>query len=287
MIALALFFLPIPGASLPTFDGHPPFDESEGMRSLFGHYEANSGSAKFTVPDNSAFDLNGSGFKAGDELVVRPFWKSTYEVDGVPKTVLLTYAVPFDPDWKPIVAGDQPFSCHACAPLIGAAVFTWSDMKWKIETSQSFVIRDGAGGLPPSAVRLIKIGPHRTGVELINVYEGQGTTTTSKQIIALSDSSISRALNLLVGEDNQGGCDLHQPSMSPAVTVTGKPSPSDREQTQITTTSTPCSAALTMTMTTTPREAFTMYLASRYFASRKEVTPGFPGAVQSPQQSKR
>jgi len=76
MIALALFFLPIPGASLPTFDGHPPFDESEGMRSLFGHYEANSGSAKFTVPDNSAFDLNGSGFKAGDELVVRPFWKS-------------------------------------------------------------------------------------------------------------------------------------------------------------------------------------------------------------------
>ena len=216
MIALALFFLPIPGASLPTFDGHPPFDESEGMRSLFGHYEANSGSAKFTVPDNSAFDLNGSGFKAGDELVVRPFWKSTYEVDGVPKTELLTYAVPFDPDWKPIVAGDQPFSCHACAPLIGAAVFTWSDMKWKIETSQSFVIRDGAGGLPPSAVRLIKIGPHRTGVELINVYEGQGTTTTSKQIIALSDSAISRALNLLVGEDNQGGCDLHQPSDEPS-----------------------------------------------------------------------
>ena len=99
------------------------------------------------MPDNSAFDLNGSGFKAGDELVVRPFWKSTYEVDGVPKTVLLTYAVPFDPDWKPIVAGDQPFSCHACAPLIGAAVFTWSDMKWEDRNLPKFCDQRWCRGL--------------------------------------------------------------------------------------------------------------------------------------------
>jgi hypothetical protein len=216
MIAVASFLHPTPALSLPTEDGHPLFDESEGMRTLFGNYEPKSGTARSTVPDDRTFDLNGSGFKAGDELVVRPFWRSAYKAGGVQKTVLLTYAVPFDPDWKPIVAGDQPFSCHACAPLIGMAIFAWSNMKWSLEASQSLVTRAGGWGLPPSVVRLVKIGRDRTGVELTPVDEGQGITTTSKQIVALPGSTISKVLNLLVAEDDHGGCDPRQPSDEPS-----------------------------------------------------------------------
>jgi hypothetical protein len=216
VIALASLLHPTPALSTPTDDGHAPFDESEGMRTLFGNYEPRSGTARSTVPNDRTFDLNGSGFEAGDELVVRPFWRSAYKAGGVQKMVLLTYAVPFDPDWKPIVAGHQPFDCHACAPLIGVAIFAWSNMKWSLEASRSLVTRAGSLGLPPSAVRLVKIGRDRTGVELTDVYEGQGTTTTSKQIVALPGSRVSKVLNLLVAEDDHGGCDSRQPSDEPS-----------------------------------------------------------------------
>jgi hypothetical protein len=192
------------------------FNKESAMQALYGHYGEHPTSANTSVPENNQVDLTGSQFKPGDPLVVRPFWSGTYEDGGSRKAVLLTYAVPFDPNWKPSFPLDKPFSCHACSPLIGVAVFKWSGREWQPEGSRTIVSRGGSWGLPPSPVRLIRIGPHRMAVDIEDDYEGGGITTTNVIIIPLYGSAISNALNIETGEDNSGGCEPHQPADEPA-----------------------------------------------------------------------
>ncbi len=184
------------------------------MKSLFASWDQESGSAKSVVPNDHAADLSGSQFKSGDPLVVRPFWSHVYWSEGKLRAVLLTYAVPFDPSWTPAVPGGEPFSCHACTPLLGVTVFLWSGGEWKAEASRQTVSRIGAWGRPPSPVQLIKIGPKTMAVRINDDYEGGGTTTRNIQIIPL-DGGISTALHITLGEDNSGGCEPHQPSDEP------------------------------------------------------------------------
>ena len=192
------------------------FDEAAAMRALYGQYEKNSTTANSSVPDDHRVDLTGSELKPSDPLVVRPFWSGTYEDGGVQRAVLLTYAVPFEPHWEPIVPGDKPFSCHACTPLIGIAVFKWSAKGWVPEVSRVAVSRGGGWGLPPSPARLIKIGTHHMAIEIDEEYDGGGDTTISEEIIPLHGSSISKVLRIETGEDNAGGCERHQPADEPA-----------------------------------------------------------------------
>jgi hypothetical protein len=184
------------------------------MKTLFTSWDEESGSAKSVVPNDHAADLTGSQFQSGDPLVVRPFWSHVYWSDGELRAVLLTYAVPFDSNWTPTVSGDEPFSCHACTPLLGVAVFLWSGGEWKAEASRQALSRIGAWGRPPSPVQLIKIGPNTMAARINDDYEGGGTTTRSIQIIPL-DGGISTALRITLGEDNSGGCEPHQPSDEP------------------------------------------------------------------------
>ncbi len=193
-----------------------PFDEAKAMRDLYGHFGQDLSTSNSAVSNDHQADLTGSQFKPGDPLVVRPFWSKTYE-DGTTRTaVLLTYAVPFEPNWTPSVPNDKPFSCHACTPLIDVALFTWSGRGWEREASQIAVTRAGAWGLPPSPVRLMKVGPHRMAVEIDEDYEGGGDTTTNKEIIPFHGPIISKALHIETGEDNAGGCERHQPADEPA-----------------------------------------------------------------------
>jgi hypothetical protein len=193
----------------------PSFDERDAMRTLFGTYDEKTNSANATLPNDHLADLTGSQFQPGDKLIVQPFWHRIYRTDGTAKAVLLTDSVPNDPSWTPIVSGDQPFSCHACTPLIGVTVFTWSEGKWKPALSRLAVTRGGAWGHPPSPIRLLKVGPDRMAVEIEDDYEGGGTTTTNLLIIPLEDR-ISSVLLIRTGEDDSGGCERRQPADEPA-----------------------------------------------------------------------
>jgi len=194
--------------------GALPFDERSAMKTLFASWDEASDSARSAVPNDHAADLSDREFKPGDPLVVRPFWSHIYWTEGKRTAVILTYAVPFDPTWIPIVPGEEPFSCHACTPLLGVAVFLWSGSEWKAEASRLAVSRVGAWGRPPSPIQLMKIGRNRMAVRINDDYEGGGTTTRVIQIISL-DGGISNALRITLGEDNSGGCERHQPSDEP------------------------------------------------------------------------
>lgn len=203
---------PLQANKSPKLDSVGRFDEDSAIRTLYGHAEPYLVAANAAVPSDNSVDLGGSEFKAGDPLVVRPFWSTVYEDRGTKQAVLLTYAVPFKPDWKPITQSDEPFSCHACAPLLGVAIFQRLDGRWTPKASRVTILRVGAWGQPPSSIRLIQIGPHRKGIAITDTYSGGGSTTTSKVLIAFDESTISSALQILLGEDNAGACERHRPS---------------------------------------------------------------------------
>lgn len=137
------------------------------------------------MPSDS--ELSATGFQAGAEITVKPFFSQAALDAGSEKVFFLTYAVP---QGKPDDV--ETFGCHACAPLIGATLFSRKDGKWIVESSNPSVMLYGQFGEPPEA-KMIKIGPNRTGVELNLTYGGQGEFTTTAAILVPWHAGFTKA----------------------------------------------------------------------------------------------
>jgi hypothetical protein len=176
------------------------------MSLLFGNYDSTRQLATYDVPQTTDVDLRGSSFERGDDIEVRPFGILSVQESGVPKIILLTYAVPLADDFEPVVPGDESFSCHACAPLIGAAVFVKSETGWKVESSRAAVMRGGGWGQPPGPIRAVHIGPQRVGIEITDTHTGQGETTSFKSVLVPWNGKVNEALARVVSADDKGDC---------------------------------------------------------------------------------
>lgn len=179
------------------------FDLSAAMRLLFGNFDAKTNSSSSTVPETAMLDLSDSFFEAGDDITVRPFWVSEASEDGQRKIVLLTYAIP---TVDPAQAQAPPFDCHACAPLVGAAVFVASGSAWKVESKDIAVAFMGGFGRPPAEAKIVNIGPRRVGIEIDDSYAGQGVTVESKHLFVPWHDKVKDALSRVVSNDNEGTC---------------------------------------------------------------------------------
>lgn len=182
------------------------FDVSAAMSELFGNFDSSKQLAIYDVPQSTTLDLRGSSFERGDEIEVRPFWVSSTQEGNTRKVVLLTYAVPLTKDHSPAFQEDEPFSCHACAPLVGAAVFVESASGWKVESSRAVVTRSGGWGRPPESIRIVDVGPRRIGIEITDTDTGQGETTSSKTLLVPWEGKINEALVRVVADDDKGMC---------------------------------------------------------------------------------
>jgi hypothetical protein len=188
------------GASLA-----PEAEVSPWMRAVFGNYDTKSQTSRAAVPGDNP-DLKGSGFSPGDPLVVHPLWSSQYGDPALHQWVLLTYAVPFDPNWKPLVPEDQPFSCHACSPLIGMYLLTATGGQWHADASSVNVTRAGGWGEPPSGIREISVGLHHAGIEIPDAWQGGGETSKAIQNLTFWQNKPSLSILASTGDDNLGNC---------------------------------------------------------------------------------
>lgn len=182
------------------------FDVSSAMSTLFGNYDAGKQLSYYDVPKSAVIDLHGSSFERGDDIEVRPFWIASTKEGDTRRVILLTYAVPSTKDYAPAFEGDEPFSCHACAPLIGAAVLVESEPGWKVESSRTAVTQSGGWGRPPDSVRIVHVGPRRIGIEITDTDTGQGQTTSSKTLLVPWEGKINEALVRVVRDDDKGMC---------------------------------------------------------------------------------
>jgi hypothetical protein len=185
------------------------FDLGSAMSTLFDNFDPKTESSQSSIPQNTVFDLKGSGFKIGDEIVVQPLWASTVVENGKHKVVFLTYSVPKS-RYGHGATDLNNFECHACAPLIGAAIFVRIGDRWQVESSRAVVSRGGGWGDPPSDFRIIAIGPHRIGIEISDGDTGGGETTTVKTIVVPWKGKVNEALRYETTNDNKGDCGIEK-----------------------------------------------------------------------------
>jgi hypothetical protein len=183
---------PVAGIAAPA-----GFSIRAAMVTLFGNFNSKSGASEYDIPQTTTYDLNGSGLKIGDEIVVRPLRVLEAWEDGTHKMILLTYSRPKD---------GGSFDCHACAPLIGVAVFVRNGPQWKVESSRAVVTRGGSFGIPTKVFRVVQLGPRRIGIEMTDSYMGGGETEDSMAILVAWGGKVNEALGSFTHDDNKGDC---------------------------------------------------------------------------------
>lgn len=182
------------------------FDLPTAMRALFGNYDPATGSSTYDVPQSNQIDL--ASFHRGDKIAVRPFWIGITSENGTRKVVLLFYSVPLE-EFQSAPAGQRRFDCHACVPLVGAAVFLHTGGQWAVESSRTAVSRAGGWGQPPGRVRIINIGPRHIGIEMIDSDSSQGQTTETVRLLIPWREKINEALSRTIADDDKGICGDH------------------------------------------------------------------------------
>lgn len=172
---------------------HPdsPLSVPDAMRMLYGNYDAQTRSSTTAVGGTNNSKSDNAGMQ---QLIVRPVFHADINEAGANKFAVLTYAVP-----------RTGFGCHACAPTIGMAVFSNTAQNWSIEASNKAVTKAGGWGQPPTDIQLVEIGTNRHAVQIRDVGEGQGETTTVLLLIPWK-GTVNLGLERIIADDDKGGC---------------------------------------------------------------------------------
>jgi hypothetical protein len=175
-------------------DNGKDFGVAAAMKMFYGNYDLKKqASVAWLSREKSSLP------EAGDEkMIVREAFTASRRVGQTEKFVLLTAAVPSE---------DEEFYCHACAPVIGMAVFSKNGDKWTMVASNKTVTFAGGFGKVPADIQLLQIGPERYAVKIVDVGTGQGETTTVMQLLVPWRDTVNLALERIIADDNKGGCD--------------------------------------------------------------------------------
>ncbi len=113
------------------------FDGRIVLQTEYGNYDRSSHTALWeglAVPNRREL----SGFRTFSRGVVEIRFDATYRQLGVNKHIVITSTKP---------AG-QDYGCHACCPLLGAAVFSKLDGKWSMESEEKSGLGRGLWDAP-------------------------------------------------------------------------------------------------------------------------------------------
>jgi len=102
---------------------------------------------------------------------------------------------------------NKDYSCHACAPQIGAAIFIHDGIDWQLTKINADIITSGAHGSAP-VCKFINIGPDRYAVLFEPVFTMSGEYSASIFIIGERANTIDLLLDLDYRTDfnNSGQC---------------------------------------------------------------------------------
>jgi len=161
------------------------------MTMFYGNFDSATRASSVSLPG----ELTGDSGRA--LMAAKPLYRAFAE-EG--EFFLVTYAVPVR-DGKP-----DSFSCHACAPILGVAVFTRKPTGWILTQSNRTVTNAGVYGKPPSKVKLIRIGPNHHAVQVEDTDDGGQRTTVLLVLVPWHDT-VTLALERIMADDDKGMCD--------------------------------------------------------------------------------
>jgi serine/threonine protein kinase len=171
------------------------FSIPQAMELIFGNYNRDRKASRFqtlAVPKEERF----AQFSQTASGVATVALMQSFREQGRDKYLVVTKTMP----------DGEAHSCHACAPLIGAAIFVRQGSTWEIEILEKYLTVIGAYGEPPT-IRLRKIGPDKHGISFAGGDAGMGYTSQYLMIAAPVEKKIKIIFDEPVGGDNEGACD--------------------------------------------------------------------------------
>lgn len=185
-------------ADVPTrkyFSGD--FNIGKALELIYGSYDYQKKYAKWklTADDlrKSHLDTQGSGITPGTVYTNANFFQS-FTQSGVQRYFLITDTVP------------ARYDCHACAPMIGGAVFSQVGNNWQVEAENKIISTMGSFGSAPKG-KLMKIGADRHGAMFEAGGMGQGISNEVAVLIADVGETLREVLIVdEFGGDNGGAC---------------------------------------------------------------------------------
>jgi hypothetical protein len=169
------------------------FGVEQAMKIFYGNYDRDRKVSAASLPrEKSSFPSAGE-----EQMTIRSLFSASSTDAGMPYFVLLTYAVP---------SNDEEYGCHACAPIIGMAVFSLQRSRWTLEASNRAVTVAGSFGQPPKDVELIQIGTNHPAVKIVDIGGGQGETTAVLQLLVPWRGTVNKGLERILGDNDKGGC---------------------------------------------------------------------------------
>jgi|GEM_PF-5353383 len=204
-----------PGSSLRTgqsnsrsseaLDGE--FDPVKALALLYGDLEPDGKHVRWKIQGTTE-DIESQEFAEGSDVLVGVHLAQPYREGSEDKVMLITTAVPANED----------FSCHACFPLLGGAVFVRHGGRWKMEAVNRLIGAKGGdhgGGTAPEG-KLQQIGPDRFGVLFKSLDMWSGNAATFAFLVAATGDKVGILFDIESGYvytndcsaemDRQGGC---------------------------------------------------------------------------------
>jgi hypothetical protein len=181
---------------------------------LFGNYDPKSQSSKWpaTAPCQDPFGSH----PECTTIVVRVHH---YRVSGAER-VLVLLATP------PPAPGED---CHACAPVVGDAIFAPAGSNWQLVSDNPSIGSFGEYG-KVGKYEIVRIGQGSVGVVFLPEGTGQGFLTQSMQVFAELDGKLTHVLTVDdIAGNNEGACSgapFNQPCWAYRSTYAFKASPS-------------------------------------------------------------
>ncbi|MGB7233507.1 MAG: hypothetical protein WBD19_17690, partial [Candidatus Acidiferrum sp.] len=157
-----------------------PLDLAQAMKMFYGNYDPGKNASVTSIPRDKT-SLPGPG---DVQMTVKTLFSSLSGNPGQREFVLLTYAAP----------SREGYDCHACAPVIGMAVFSEEGSKWSMDASNRSVCISGAFGNPSKNIEIVQIGRRQLAAKIIDVGGGQGETTAVLQLLVPWRGTLNLAL---------------------------------------------------------------------------------------------
>jgi hypothetical protein len=179
------------GSALFTFK--QSLSEEQALKMIYGNYDPiNKSSMWINISFPNKKDA--SGYFEERKGLVKAIFFQLYRENGKHKIFLLTKTIPTN----------IPFDCHACLPLIGAAVFVKKRAHWEIEAQNQFVMYDGEYGEIP-VMKLIEIGKDKFGLSL--EFEHAAVRDRELSILYPYKSNIINSFKEIVYYENFNDCE--------------------------------------------------------------------------------
>lgn len=107
-----------------------------------------------------------------------------FQQGGIDRYILITETVPSELD----------YTCHACAPVIGGAIFSKVGNKWQLDVEHKYITKMGSYGRAPEG-KLVKIGSDKHGV-LFREFDMHGGVGEVEYAVLISE--VERSLKEVI-----------------------------------------------------------------------------------------